>query len=85
MLKDTRARRQALEALRDAAIVHYAGGYKPWEYDCKPGFNEKYYGYLHLSVFKDAVMPQPGKNKSHSWSHEAARLRWAAFWNKVLP
>lgn len=85
VLKDTRARRQTLEALRDAAIVHYAGGYKPWEYDCKPGFNEKYYGYLHLSVFKDAVMPQPGKNKSHSWSHEAARLRWAAFWNKVLP
>ena len=85
VLKDTRARRLALEALRDPAIVHYAGGYKPWEYGRTPGFNEKYYEYLHLSAFRDAVMPQPGKNKNHSWSHEAARLRWAAFWNKVLP
>jgi lipopolysaccharide biosynthesis glycosyltransferase len=44
----------ASAALQDPAIIHYAGGYKPWEYPERPGFNDKYYYYLAQSAFQNA-------------------------------
>lgn len=71
-------RRKALAALADIAILHYAGGYKPWEYAVYKGFNDKYYEYLSLTEYRDAVMPQPNlSKKKHSISRQMWRLKWA--------
>lgn len=71
-------RNKAVEALANVAILHYAGGYKPWEYGIHKGFNEKYYEYLMLTKFKDAVMPQPNVNKKgKSIRRQMWRLKWA--------
>ncbi|XOQ52038.1 MAG: Glycosyltransferase family 8 protein [Succiniclasticum sp.] len=83
VLRHKEYRRQALEALRHPAIVHYAGGYKPWQYPRTEGFNSAYYRYLALSGFRDVKMPQPG-GKAHSWRHEALRLAWASWIRKLL-
>jgi lipopolysaccharide biosynthesis glycosyltransferase len=75
---NTNLRAKALVALKDMGIIHYAGGYKPWEYGIHKGFNEKYYEYLMHTEFKEAVMPQPNpKKKGHSIERQKLRLRWA--------
>ena len=71
-------RKTAVEALKNIGIFHYAGGYKPWEYDVYEGFNEKYYEYLAYTEYKNVKMPQPNpKKKGHSISRQLWRLRWA--------
>lgn len=71
-------RKTAVEALKNIGIFHYAGGYKPWEYDVYEGFNEKYYEYLSHTEYKYVKMPQPNsKKKGHSISRQMWRLRWA--------
>ncbi|WP_293727937.1 glycosyltransferase family 8 protein [uncultured Phascolarctobacterium sp.] len=78
-------RRKALVALADIAILHYAGGYKPWEYAVYKGFNDKYYEYLSLTEYRDAVMPQPNlKKKKHSISRQLWRLKWADLVKKIF-
>lgn len=70
----------AVEAVKNISIMHYAGGYKPWEYNIYQGFNDKYYKYLSLTEYRDVNMPQPNKNKKrHSISRQLWRLRWAKF------
>lgn len=74
-------RNMAIEAKLNPAIFHYAGGYKPWEYEIKNGFNEKYYEYLAKTEFRDAQMPQFDKRrKNRSISRQMWRLRLADFW-----
>lgn len=74
-------RKMAIEAKLNPAIFHYAGGYKPWEYEIKNGFNEKYYEYLAKTEFRDAQMPQFDKRrKNRSISRQMWRLRLADFW-----
>lgn len=77
-------RAKALNALKKIAIIHYAGGYKPWEYDISRGFNDKYYLYLEKTRYRDAKMPQPNpKKKKHSLSRQLWRLKWAAFVKRI--
>lgn len=70
--------RKSLVALQNKGIVHYAGGYKPWEYSEYKGFNDNYYKYLSLTAYKDVIMPQPNlKKKNHSIQRQLWRLKWA--------
>lgn len=78
-------RQKALAALADIAIMHYAGGYKPWEHAVYQGFNDKYYEYLSLTEYRDAVMPQPNlSKKKHSISRQMWRLKWAKLVKKIF-
>ena len=78
-------RSKAISARRSKAIIHYAGRYKPWEFDLKEGFNEKYYWYLSQTAFSDVKMPQPSKNmKGKSIARQLIRLKLADFWEKLL-
>ena len=78
-------RKLAIEAKRNPAIFHYAGGYKPWEYEIYEGFNEKYYEYLTMTEFKDASMPQFDKRRKHrSITRQMWRLRLGNFWTKIF-
>ena len=74
-------RKNAIAARKDKAILHYAGRYKPWEFDSHKGFNDAYYFYLHQTNFSDVKMPQLGKNmKGKSIIRQMVRLRIADFW-----
>ena len=78
-------RTEALQALNNICIMHYAGGYKPWEYVAYAGFNEKYYEYLAVTEYKDVTMPQPNlKKKGHSISRQLWRMKWAKLVKKLL-
>lgn len=78
-------RKKAIEAKKNPAIFHYAGGYKPWEYEIHKGFNDKYYEYLKLTEFKDAKMPQFDKRrKNRSIKRQMLRLKMGDFWAKVF-
>ncbi|MDM8109169.1 glycosyltransferase family 8 protein [Phascolarctobacterium faecium] len=78
-------RKKALEAKLNPAIFHYAGGYKPWEYEIHEGFNEKYYEYLKLTEFKDAKMPQFDKRrKNRSIRRQMLRLKMGNLWAKIF-
>lgn len=78
-------RKKAIEAKLNPAIFHYAGGYKPWEYEIHKGFNDKYYEYLKLTEFKDAKMPQFDKRrKNRSIKRQMLRLKMGDFWAKVF-
>lgn len=78
-------RKQALEAKRNPAIIHYAGRYKPWEFTYHQGFNDMYYKYLKQTAFVDERMPQPSKNmKGKSIIRQLIRLKIANFWTKIL-
>lgn len=74
-------RKNAIAARKDKAILHFAGRYKPWEFDSHKGFNDAYYYYLKKTKFADVKMPQPGKNmKGKSIARQMVRLRIADFW-----
>ena len=78
-------RKNAIAARKDKAILHYAGRYKPWEFDSHKGFNDAYYFYLHQTNFSDVKMPQLGKNmKGKSIIRQMVRLRIADFWQWLL-
>lgn len=78
-------RKNAISARKDKAVLHYAGRYKPWEFELKDGFNDKYYYYLQKTDFASVNMPQPGKNmKGKSLTRQLMRLRIADFWESIL-
>ena len=78
-------RKNAISARKDKAVLHYAGRYKPWEFELKEGFNEKYYYYLQKTAFAGVNMPQPSKNmKGKSLTRQLLRLRIADFWENIL-
>lgn len=83
IIKNKKMRQNALNALNHISIIHYAGGYKPWEYQIYEGFNEKYYEYLGKTEYKNAKMPQPNIKKKHSITRQLIRLKWAAFIKRV--
>ena len=85
VLVRARFRRPAIEARQNIAILHYAGGYKPWEYDRYPAFNPDYYDCLQDTAFRDVLMPQPNpKRKGRSIKRQLRRLKVAAFWQKLF-
>ena len=74
-------RKNAIVARKDKAILHFAGRYKPWEFDLHMGFNDAYYFYLQQTKFSNVKMPQPGNNmKGKSIARQMVRLRIADFW-----
>lgn len=78
-------RKMAIEARTDIGILHYAGGYKPWEYKLYSEFNEKYYEYLAKTAYKDEKMPKFDHNKGNrSITRQLWRLRIADFWTKIF-
>lgn len=78
-------RKKAIEAKLNPAIFHYAGGYKPWEYEIHDGFNDKYYEYLKLTEYKDAKMPQFDKRrKNRSIKRQMLRLKMGNMWTKIF-
>lgn len=85
ILFNNECRSKAIEAKKNPAIFHYAGGYKPWEYEIHQGFNEKYYEYLKKTAFKNAVMPQfDARRKNRSILRQMIRLKIANFWAKIF-
>ena len=78
-------RRAALKARQNIGILHYAGGYKPWEYEEYPAFNAEYYHALQKTAFSGVTMPQPNPNKrGRSIRRQLLRIRLADFWQKFL-
>ena len=78
-------RQKAIKAKLNPAIFHYAGGYKPWEYEIHNGFNDKYYEYLKLTEYKDAKMPQFDKRrKNRSIKRQMLRLKMGNMWAKIF-
>ena len=78
-------KKNAISARKDKAVLHYAGRYKPWEFELKDGFNDKYYYYLQKTAFANVDMPQPSKNmKGKSLMRQLMRLRIADFWESLL-
>nr|WP_026327894.1 glycosyltransferase family 8 protein [Selenomonas bovis] len=78
-------RRLAIEARQHISILHYAGGYKPWEYDVYTAFNAKYYEYLRQTAFRDAAMPQPDpRRRGRSIARQLRRLKLADFWQRFF-
>lgn len=85
ILKSELLRKNAVEAKKNPAIFHYAGGYKAWEYKLYQGFNDQYYKYLTYTDFKDAVMPQPDKRrKNRSIKRQLIRLKIADILAKIF-
>lgn len=77
--------KNAIEARKDKAILHFAGRYKPWEFELHKGFNDAYYFYLQKTKFVNVNMPQPGRNmKGKSIIRQMLRLRIADFWQWLL-
>ena len=67
------------------AVLHYAGGYKPWEYKRETAFNARYYDYLEQTAFKDVEMPQMDpRKKRRSLSRQLQRIKLANFWGKCF-
>lgn len=78
-------RKNAIVARRNKAVLHYAGRYKPWEFESKGGFNNGYYYYLQKTAFAGVNMPQPSNNmKGKSLTRQLLRLRIADFWENIL-
>lgn len=85
VLCNNRFRKNAIQARKNMAILHYAGGYKPWEYEEISMFNGEYYSCLRKTSFCDVEMPQFDKRrKGRSIKRQLNRLRWAEFWQKNL-
>lgn len=85
ILLNTKFRQQALEARKNMCIMHYAGRYKPWEFEKQSFFNNEYYGYLAKTEFKNEKMPQPERDmKGKSLTRALWRFRIADFWSTVL-
>ncbi|MEG1159731.1 MAG: glycosyltransferase family 8 protein [Acidaminococcaceae bacterium] len=77
-------RKAAMAAKITPAIFHYAGGYKPWEYERHEGFNDKYYEYLQLTEFRKVAMPQFDiRRKKRSIKRQLIRLAIADFFLKI--
>lgn len=85
ILRRRNFRRLAMEARKHISILHYAGGYKPWEYDVYAAFNASYYEYLWQTEFRDALMPQPDpRRRGRSIARQLRRLKLADFWQRFF-
>ncbi|MBR3622614.1 MAG: glycosyltransferase family 8 protein [Selenomonadaceae bacterium] len=69
-------RKMAAKALKNAKIIHYAGGHKPWHYNKTEGFNDMYYDYLEKTPFTSNIVTE---NKTRKL-REQARLARGKFW-----
>lgn len=65
VLKKSRWRNLALEALERPAIFHWAGKYKPWKLGPQK-YNRKYYEYLDKTPFKEGFLFSRNTQKKES-------------------
>lgn len=85
ILRKEKFRKKAIKARQDIAVLHYAGGYKPWEYAEIKAFNKSYYQYFRQTAFAEVPMPQPNKNRrGRSIKRQLFRLQVADFWQKIF-
>ncbi|MCR5560009.1 MAG: glycosyltransferase family 8 protein [Schwartzia sp.] len=78
-------RSKAAAAQQNPAILHYAGGYKPWEYEIHKGFNDEYYAILKKTAFSDAKMPQfDARKKQRSIKRQMVRLKMGNIWGNLF-
>lgn len=84
ILRSTKWRKKALDALKNPAVIHWGGRYKPWEFACQKAFNGVYYDALKETRFNDVIMPQPSKDMhGKSLKRQLMRIRWAKFWQTI--
>ena len=84
VLIENKFRRSAIKARKDPGIIHYAGRYKPWEFDIHKGFNDMYYEYLKQTAFANVLMPQPSKDmKGKSIFRQMLKLKMADFLSEL--
>lgn len=82
---NSRYRSEAVKARENMALLHYAGGYKPWEYERYERFNGTYYDCLAKTAFRDVQMPQYDQRKTHrSIRRQMFRLRLGDFWAGIF-
>ena len=78
-------RRKAIEAAKHPAVFHWAGRYKPWEFERDGAFNERYYDVLKETAFADVPMPQPSADmKGKSIGRQEFRMKVAKMWERIL-
>ena len=78
-------RNAATKARENPAVIHYAGTYKPWEYERVEKFNGYYYDCLEKTAFRDAPMPQIDKRKkNHSIKRQLFRMRLGDMWGRIF-
>ncbi len=73
-------RKDAINAIKNAKIIHYAGGHKPWHYKKTANLNEYYYEMLSLTPFE---IPEP-QEKTFRKYRELARIRRGQFLASIL-
>lgn len=84
VLINSEFRKTSIKAKRSPGIIHYAGRYKPWEFDIHKGFNDMYYEYLKQTPFANVLMPQPSKNmKGKSIFRQMLKLKMADFLSEL--
>lgn len=84
VLKKGALRLEAIEALQNPAVIHWAGRYKPWEFQISEHFNRAYYDVLKKTAFCDAPMPQPGDMTGKSLWRQEMRIRLGKIWTWLL-
>lgn len=85
VLKKSRWRNLALEALEHPAVFHWAGRYKPWEFPLQKNFNQKYYDYLNKTALKDKYLAQSsGYKKNKVFSVQEIQCNLAALIRKIF-
>ncbi len=85
ILLNPKFRAKAVEARKNIRIIHYAGRYKPWEFERHEGFNNQYYKYLAMTEFKDVKMPQLAKDMhGKSINRQLVRLKIADMLCRML-
>ena len=85
ILRHSKYRPLAVEAKAKMAVLHYAGGYKPWEYKLYQEFNSYYYQCLAYTEFAQVQMPQFDQRKRHrSITRQLWRIRVANWWQRFL-
>ena len=80
-----RFRIPAIQARTHIAVLHYAGGYKPWEYKPYDGFNDEYYRLLEKTAFCDVPMPQfDARRKGRSIQRQLFWIRMADWKTRIF-
>jgi len=85
VLKKSRWRNLALEAMERPAVFHWAGRYKPWEFPPQKNFNQKYYDYLDKTALKDQyVVQNSGYRKSKEFNVQEMHCKLATLIRKIF-
>lgn len=78
-------RSEAIKALKNPAVFHWAGRYKPWEFSLNKDFNMQYYQYFNSTSFSDNSMPKPSKDMTgKSVRRQAFRIKLAKLWGHIF-